>query len=322
MDTSTEYIKMCDTPEIQYNLTDYGFKEKLPRIRKALFGGELKMFCTEGDWLVNVAMVGLSQHAIRTVRAVEGSPKLLWLPRQDQLQEMVNGGVEQGAYGFIDWQVWLVNVYGLNYGDKPNGHLHIFNTWEQLWLAFVMQTLHSKVWDGSAWVASCWHSVYREEHREQIAEKNRKWRLSNPDKVNAIHQRQKDKGYSSTYQKYYRTTAACKYSALKLRAGYRGIGFEIGKTEFLVWFADNSGQCSYCGESITVDIGENRKTWLTVDRKDNDKHYTLGNITIACMRCNLMKSNDISYKLMVKIGKLISEEKFNKTWNGTEWVSE
>ncbi len=66
---------------------------------------------------------------------------------QDRLQEMV-GGLEKG---FIDFPEWLANVYGLNYGNKPNGHLDIFKTWEQLWLSFVMFELHQKKWDGEKW---------------------------------------------------------------------------------------------------------------------------------------------------------------------------
>ena len=48
---------------------------------------------------------------------------------------------------------------------------------------------------------------------------------------------------------------------------------------------------------------------LTFDRKDNDGIYTMNNIVISCMRCNLMKSNDISYALMVKIGQLIEADR-------------
>jgi len=53
--------------------------------------------------------------------------------------------------GFIDWQNWLGNIYGFNYDGKPNGHLHIFNTGEQLWLAFVMKEKYDKVWNGDDW---------------------------------------------------------------------------------------------------------------------------------------------------------------------------
>ena len=67
---------------------------------------------------------------------------------QDQLQKMV-GGLEKG---FIDFPEWLEHTYGPHYRDKPNGHLHIFTSWEQLWLAFVMKEKYSKKWEGEKWM--------------------------------------------------------------------------------------------------------------------------------------------------------------------------
>jgi len=150
---------------------------------------------------------------------------------------------------------------------------------------------------------------YREEHKEQIAEKNRLWRLANPDKVRAIKQRQKENGYTDWFQRQYRTTAASKYSSLKSRARDRGIEFGIPKEEFIEWFDEHPKYCSYCNMELTIGTNGNHKVWLTVDRKNNDNCYTMDNITISCMRCNLMKSNDISYELMVKVGKLIEADR-------------
>lgn len=64
---------------------------------------------------------------------------------RDQLEET------ELCKGFIDWPGWLRNVYGFNYGNRPNGHLHIFTTWEQLWLAFTMKERFNKVWNGEDW---------------------------------------------------------------------------------------------------------------------------------------------------------------------------
>ena len=150
---------------------------------------------------------------------------------------------------------------------------------------------------------------YREEHREQIAEKNRLWRARNPDKERAKRERQKLSGYTDAYQKQYRTTASSRYSALKSRAKARGIKFDILKDEFLQWFDEHPKYCSYCNVDLTIGTNGKHKVWLTVDRKNNGKHYTLDNITISCMRCNLMKSNDISYELMVRIGKLLEADR-------------
>ncbi len=68
-----------------------------------------------------------------------------WLPRQDQLQEMVGEPLWQLNFRFIDWL-----------RDKPyDGHInhsHLdFKSMEQLWLAFYMSEKHSRVWEDK-WV--------------------------------------------------------------------------------------------------------------------------------------------------------------------------
>jgi len=62
----------------------------------------------------------------------------VWLPRQDQLQEMGVGGILS-----IDLVAeYLECTYDL--GFEPE-------SWEQLWLALVMREKHGKTWNGEAW---------------------------------------------------------------------------------------------------------------------------------------------------------------------------
>ena len=71
----------------------------------------------------------------------------IWLPRQDQLQEMEN---PKGFSGFIDWRGWLDNIYP----DQENPFdvdAVRFNSWEQLWLAFIMSELYQKRWHNGEW---------------------------------------------------------------------------------------------------------------------------------------------------------------------------
>jgi len=42
---------------------------------------------------------------------------------------------------------------------------------------------------------------------------------------------------------------------------------------------------------------------LTLDRKNNNKPYTIKNIALACCRCNYIKSNLFTYKEMIKLAK-------------------
>ena len=71
----------------------------------------------------------------------------IWLPRQDQLQEMVDlgGGAKE-----------LALFFGWFCSPKESFHQTVyvakFKTMEQLWLAFVMKEKYNKIWDGEGWV--------------------------------------------------------------------------------------------------------------------------------------------------------------------------
>ena len=71
---------------------------------------------------------------------------LVWLPRQDQLQEIwrqeyLSHPTENGWFGeFVNWM-------GNKYGGRDENPDELFDTMEQLWLAFIMWMLFSKLWD-------------------------------------------------------------------------------------------------------------------------------------------------------------------------------
>lgn len=74
----------------------------------------------------------------------------IWLPRQDQLQEML-----------CDFDTCLSRIYWWKEGgvirttndDDYYGYgSDDFTSMEQLWLAFVMKEKYGKVWDGTDWV--------------------------------------------------------------------------------------------------------------------------------------------------------------------------
>lgn len=111
MDTLEQYIKMCDCEEIQ----DYA-----PIIYPDL--GE-----------------GKNYYGYITTDKIS---RKIWLPYQDQIQEMFFGkkinlrhsDIVDGFYKF----------YRTAYATE-------FNSMEQLWLAFYMYEKHQKVWDGGKW---------------------------------------------------------------------------------------------------------------------------------------------------------------------------
>ena len=66
-----------------------------------------------------------------------------WLPRQDQLQDMLNDifmdpTPRKLTYEFWDWIASTSPKYN--------------KSMEQLWLAFVMHEEYNKIWNGSKWV--------------------------------------------------------------------------------------------------------------------------------------------------------------------------
>ena len=60
----------------------------------------------------------------------------IWLPRQDQLQEIYCAEYAFGLRWFYEFAI--VNQIK-------------FNSMEQIWLAFAMQEKYGKVWDGKDW---------------------------------------------------------------------------------------------------------------------------------------------------------------------------
>jgi len=109
MDTSEEYIKMCDCPEIQEQMFDF----------------------EDGHNNDNSAYSG---------KIVDGG-HLVWLPRQDQIQEMFK------TAPFVlagDFDKKMENYIT---GNPDNW------SFEMLWLAFYMYECHQKVWNGKKWAS-------------------------------------------------------------------------------------------------------------------------------------------------------------------------
>ena len=104
MDTSKEYIEMCEKAmEIQ---------ERRP-----------SFFNVKSYW----------------------SPAIpnIWLPRQDQLQGMLEHESYPYLTNFIEaFLAWV----------KTPAHHVVFLSMEQLWLAFVMRKKYGKVWNSKEWV--------------------------------------------------------------------------------------------------------------------------------------------------------------------------
>ena len=111
MDASKEYIKMCSCLEIQ--LQEFAH---MPNFHFA--------YNFNGIWHIHHDVLGGEDD------------KKVWLPRQDQIQEMMN------SYPML----FFLRMLYLKFkpGFEPS-------SWEQLWLAFYMYDKHKKKWDGEKW---------------------------------------------------------------------------------------------------------------------------------------------------------------------------
>jgi len=131
MDTSEQYIKMCEKAE--------EIQERKPfdcmswYLNKSLEGDEV----CEGRNLISVACS-------------------IWLPRQDQLQEMVGDYRQCSQFlaeyfsAMLDWLPFLGQERD-EYWDSDLSPIK-FTSMEQLWLAFVMKEKFGKIWNGGEWV--------------------------------------------------------------------------------------------------------------------------------------------------------------------------
>ena len=149
MDTSKEYVLMCEKAE------------EIQAIREGVF--------ESGDYTANhnyewynideetkkrryKAEIELCRSTGYTFIRLVDNPfgvKKVWLPRQDQLIDML---VEDGDY-YYDALYLLYNWTrgGSAPDDWRTKDSRNFTSMEQLWWAFVMKELYSKTWTGSEW---------------------------------------------------------------------------------------------------------------------------------------------------------------------------
>jgi hypothetical protein len=153
MDTSPEYINMCEkATEIQktrrngwaiWEVGDFIWSPKQEDVLIILpFDGNDNL-----AWNVSGSRVVIRDHH----EAQYG----IWLPRQDQLQEIVRGERHMHllAYEFAAYFHGTVDPL-CQYLGRDNYTVDSDNSMEQMWLAYVMKTKYNKVWNGEDWIAA------------------------------------------------------------------------------------------------------------------------------------------------------------------------
>jgi len=129
MDTTIKYIKLCEKAQ--------DIQKKAPHGETGnWFYHELKIPQSSG-YRGGVFIEAHECHGATTIweNYFDKSKRWVWLPRQDQLQEMIlgKGHLKSGV-------LVMLSLFADEY--KYNDY-----SFEQLWLAFVMHEKFGKVWD-------------------------------------------------------------------------------------------------------------------------------------------------------------------------------
>jgi len=130
MDTTPEYIKMCEK------------------------AGEIQAIDKEGclhEWFACPECGEIANEDDTYYWADCGDDKeLIWLPRQDQLQE-IWAEHEYGNERANNWVTFALDQFSYWVLNEDVGFSTLDASFEQLWLAFVMKEKHGKTWTGEVW---------------------------------------------------------------------------------------------------------------------------------------------------------------------------
>ena len=139
MDTSEKYIKMCQQAQEIQDLQHYPILEdwqKLEELKEYFVSfecGDFIAFNSNESDIVNIWVFGDPIHE-KEVKSIK-----CWLPRQDQLQDIIIDEI----YGGSCFRM-LMN-FGLKLREDTN--YDMTSTAEQLWLSFIMKEKFHKRWN-------------------------------------------------------------------------------------------------------------------------------------------------------------------------------
>lgn len=151
MDKTKKYIEMCErAEEIQENHTTVEFDIFYVDFSKSGWVNDNEICSAEYDydsegngiWKIPYVEKG------REYDKRDDGMSYIWLPRQDQLQEMIIGLPQCHGRVMKPLIECLVKFEEWFHNDEPKAE---FNSMEQLWLAFVMKEKYKKTWDGRKW---------------------------------------------------------------------------------------------------------------------------------------------------------------------------
>lgn len=95
---------------------------------------------------------------------------------------------------------------------------------------------------------------------------------------------------------------------------------KISQEEFIAWHKEEPKFCAYCDipEKYVMILPEHykmRRERLSVDCMDNLRGYEVGNMVLACGRCNFIKSDTFSYEEMRSLAQAFVKPKWKALEN-------
>lgn len=132
MDTSKEYILQCEKAE------------EMQKLWKPIKGD----LFIDNRYINSKGLVLKDFIAIFIWDLMQREDKT-WLPRQDQLQEMLSKYMHS-RYNLV--KAFRNFVMRKKYYNGYSTMNMVGNSMEQLWLAFVMKEKYSKTWNGKDWI--------------------------------------------------------------------------------------------------------------------------------------------------------------------------
>lgn len=149
MDLSKEYIAMCNVPEIQDNYS-------IPKAGDFISVGEIGIEIVL-DYEVRDFTIDDERQGLVVICDTEGlieyrKGSFIWLPRQDQLQEMIGG--DQVRYFYTDYSYDTMPNHWELYREPYENEQKRYDgqSIEQCFLKVIMAEKFNKIWKNGEWL--------------------------------------------------------------------------------------------------------------------------------------------------------------------------
>ena len=166
--------------------------------------------------------------------------------------------------------------------------------------------------------------------KKREREKYKKWWTNLPEEKKRKYRaeiKERSKGYKKRLHEVLEKTKnpklffQFKIRRVKASAKARNLECTITVEELFNMYKKQEGRCFYTGEKLVLKISSSQsykrenmdvfKNYATLDRLDSTKGYTIDNVVLSTLKCNMAKSS-LSYDEFVKICENIKNKSIIK----------